>query len=154
LVISGFLAIAFLIENSEECSLPFLIVTMTVPVILEECMYVLNAIRGQCFESLCWNTGLTRGLILGKFSDMLLYFSDRRTRTQCIKSGALGNVIDEGTSKTFHSSLLLLLIVVKCRNKVLVLGFEAIESSCRLTLTPILGYESPSMKHRVGGLGL
>lgn len=52
----------------------------------------------------------------------------------------------EGTSKTFHSSLLLLLIVVKCRNKVLVLGFEAIESSCRLTPTPILGYESPSMK--------
>jgi hypothetical protein len=37
---------------------------MTVPVILEECVYVLNAIRGQCFEGLCWNTGLTGRLIL------------------------------------------------------------------------------------------
>jgi hypothetical protein len=95
-VISGFLSIAFLIENSEECSLPFLIVTMTIPVILEECVYVLNAIRGQCFESLCWNTGLTGRLIVGEFSDMLLYLSDRRTRTQNIKSGALGNVIEDG----------------------------------------------------------
>jgi hypothetical protein len=95
-VVSGFLAIAFLIENSEECSLPFVIVTMTVPVILEECVYVLNAIRGQCFESLCWNTGLTGRLIVGEFSDMFLYFSNRRTRTQCIKSGALGNVIEDG----------------------------------------------------------
>jgi hypothetical protein len=69
---------------------------MTVPVILEECVYVLNAIRGQCFESLCWNTGLTGRLIVGKFSDMFLYFSNRRTRTQCIKSGALGNVIKDG----------------------------------------------------------
>jgi hypothetical protein len=63
---------------------------------LEECVYVLNAIRGQCFESLCWNTGLTGRLIVGKFSDMFLYFSNRRTRTQCIKSGALGNVIKDG----------------------------------------------------------
>jgi hypothetical protein len=60
------------IENPEEGSLPFLIISSSLPEILDECAHVFNAIRWQCLESFCWDARFTWRLVVSKFGDMML----------------------------------------------------------------------------------
>jgi hypothetical protein len=82
LIVCGFLLVTLVfVENLEEGGLPLLISASSLPEILEECVYVNDAIWGQCLECLCWYSRLTRGFIIGKFGDGLLDFTDGRAFT-------------------------------------------------------------------------
>jgi hypothetical protein len=90
-IICGFFLVAFFIEIPEEGSLPFLIISSSLPEILEECVHVFNAIRWQCLESFCWDAGFTWRLVVSKFGDL----GCRGGHTQQVESGALGDVIQD-----------------------------------------------------------
>jgi hypothetical protein len=100
-IICGFFSVTFFIENTEEGSLPLLIISSSLPEILEECVHVFIAIRWQCLESFCWDAGFTWRLVVSKFSDMMLDLGcSRGGHTQRVESGALGDV----SSKTLEST--------------------------------------------------
>ena len=94
LIVCGFFSVAFVfVKDPEEGHLPLLISASSLPEILEECVYVNDAFRGQHLECLCWYSRLTRGFVIGKFGDGLLDFTDGRTVTQAGEGASLGDVI-------------------------------------------------------------
>jgi hypothetical protein len=90
LIICGFFSVTFFIENQEEGRLPLLIISSSLPEILEECVHVFNAIRWQCLESFCWDTRFTWRLVVSKFSDMIDNF---RMNTRSGGYGAAYNMV-------------------------------------------------------------